>query len=220
MLIGYLDESGSGKSGLFTLSCLIGHTTTWLWIGWAWLNCLEKKNEQLKAEGRTELSRFHAADCSSRVGEFTGWTEAEQVEFMSSLMKVFQRHPLAIISYTLDIRDLVAGFPEAKRDPYGLAHVLLLTHLMKYIGDKVLSDSRFIDEQIELVHDRSKYRTVLLEAFNHMKNDQTFTQRERFTGFLFKKWQERVLSSWQTCLPTRILRLLSASRRATRAESS
>jgi hypothetical protein len=70
--------------------------------------------------------------------------------FMSCLIKVFQSYPLVIISYTLDIRDLIAEFPEAKGDPYGLAHVFLLTHIMKYIAEKILSDPRYIKDRKRL----------------------------------------------------------------------
>lgn len=138
MLKGYIDDSGSMESNLFTLSCLIGHTSMWLWIEWAWLDCIEKKNNRLRAEGRKELSRFHAAHCWSLVREFRGWSVPEQREFMAGPIKVFQRHPLAIISYTVDLKDLTAEFPEAKDNPRGLAHVLLLTHIMKYIAEKIL----------------------------------------------------------------------------------
>ncbi len=192
MLKGYMDDSGSASSNLFTLSCLIGHTSMWLWVEWAWLNHLEKKNSQLKAGGRTELSRFHAADCSSRFGEFKGWTVPEQTEFMAGLIRVFQRHSLVIISYTVDLKDLIAEFPEAKNNPRGLAHVLLLTHIMKYIADKILGDPRYADEDISLVHDRSNYDAVLREAFDHMRNDQTFARRERFTGISAKGWEDCV----------------------------
>ena len=192
MLKGYIDDSGSAKSNLFTLSCLVGHTSMWMWIEWAWLDCLEKKNRQLKAEGRKELSRFHAADCSSLVGEFKGWTVPEQKEFMAGPIKVFTRHPLGIIAYTVDLRDLVAEFPEAKASPRGLANVILLTNIMKYIGDKILSDPRYRDEQIALVHDRSDYDAVLLEAFDHVRNDKTFMQREQFTTISSMGWEKCV----------------------------
>lgn len=201
VLIGYIDDSGSSESNLFTLSCLIGHGSMWQWVEWAWLNCLEKKNKQLKAEKRKELSRYHAADCSSRLKEFTGWTVSEQIEFMSCLIKVFQRHPLAIISYTLDIRDLIAEFPEAKGNPYGLAHVFLLTHIMKYTAEKILSDPRYIKDRIALIHDRSAHDAVILEAFNHMKNDETLIHRERFTTI--------APMGWEDCIPLQPADLLA-----------
>lgn len=192
MLIGYIDDSGSTKSGLFTLSCIVGHTTMWMWIEWAWSNCLENKNQQLKAEGRKELPRFHAADCSSRVGEFKGWSVCEQIELMSCLIRVFQRHPLAIVSYTLSLPDLVAEFPEAKKNSHGLAHIILLTHIVKYIGERVLSDPRYLDEKIAFVHDRTSHGPVLLEAFEHIKNDETFSQRDQLTTFSFMGWEEAI----------------------------
>jgi len=201
MLKGYMDDSGSAKSNLFTLSCLIGHTSTWLYVEWAWLNCIEKKNRQLRAEGRRELSRFHAADCSSLVGEFKGWTVTEQVEFMAGLIKVFRRHPLAVISYTLDLRDLIAELPESEANPRGLAHVLLLTHIMKFIAEKILSDRRYTDEEITLVHDRSDCDAVLLEAFDHMRNDKTFVRREQFAGISAQRWKD--------CIPLQLADFLA-----------
>jgi hypothetical protein len=39
---------------------------------------------------------------------------------------------MVIISYTLDLRDLVAEFPEAKKNP----------KQVKYIAEKVLADKR------------------------------------------------------------------------------
>jgi len=191
-LIGYIDESGSAESHLFTLSCLVGWGGMWQWIEWAWLNCLEKKNKQLKAQGRKELSRYHASDCSFRHNEFEDWTVPEQIEFTEQLIKVFRDHPLVIVSYTLDIQDLLAEFPEAKKDPYGLAHVLLLDHIMKYIAEKILTDSRYVKDSIALIHDRSDYDDVLLEAFNHMKNDEAFANRERFTTIAPMGWEDCV----------------------------
>ena len=58
---------------------------------------------------------------------------------------------------------MIAEFPEAKDNPRGLAHVLLLTHIMKYIAATILSDPRYRDEEIMLVHDRSEYDAILGE---------------------------------------------------------
>jgi hypothetical protein len=192
MLKGYIDDSGSAKSNLFTLSCLVGHTSMWPWIELAWTNCIDEKNKLLRAEGRKELTRFHAADCSSRLGDFKGWTVPEQIEFMSGLIRVFERHPLVMISFTLDLGDLIAEFPEVKEDPRGLAHVLLITHIMKYIADKVLVDPKYRDEQITLIHERSDYDSVILEAFNHVKNDKALIRREQFEAISSGGWEKCV----------------------------
>jgi hypothetical protein len=153
MLIGYIDDSGSAESNLVTLSCLVSHGGMWQWIEWAWLNVLEKKNEELKVQERTPLSRYHAADCSFRYKEFKDWTVPEQIEFTEQLIRKVFRHPMSIISYTLDVRDLVAEFPEAKKNPFPLAQILLLNHIVEYIAEKVLADNRYLFDQIALIHE-------------------------------------------------------------------
>jgi hypothetical protein len=192
MLIGYIDDSGNAKSNLVTLSCLVSHGGMWQWIEWAWLNVLEKKNEHLRAHGRTVLSRYHAADCSFRYKEFADWTVSEQIEFTDQLIRKVFRHPMVIISYTLDLRDLVAEFPEAKKNPFSLAQILLLNHIVTYIAEKVLADKRYLSDQIALIHDRSAFNAVLLEAFNHLKNDKTLLNRERFTTIIPMGWEDCV----------------------------
>jgi hypothetical protein len=189
---GYIDDSGSNESNLLTLSCLIGWGSEWQYIEWMWLNCLEKKNKQLKAQGRVELSRYHAADCSSREREFKDWTVPEQIEFTNWLINVFRRHRLAVIAYTLDIQDLIAEFPEAKKNPRGLAHIILLNHLMVWTSEKILDDARWPKDSIALIHDHGDYDAVLFEAFNHMKNDKSLKHRKRFTTIEPSSWQESV----------------------------
>lgn len=41
---------------------------------------LESLNAKLKRQGRGQLTRYHAADCSLRKGEFAGWSVDEQKE--------------------------------------------------------------------------------------------------------------------------------------------
>jgi len=192
VLVGYMDDSGSAASHLLTLSCLVGHGGMWQWVEWAWLSVLEKKNKELKAQARTELSRYHASDCSFRYKEFEGWSVAEQIELTDQLIRKVFRHPLVIVSYTLDTRDLVAEFPEAKENFLGLAHILLLNHIVKYIAEKILPDKRYADDRIALIHDRSEYDAILLEAFNHLKSDETLPNRERFTTITSMGWEDCV----------------------------
>jgi hypothetical protein len=196
MFIGYIDDSGSTESHLVTLSCLVGYAPTWQKVEQAWLDCLDKKNTQLKRAGRTEMRRYHAADCSQYYGDFKDWKPDEQREFTSCLIKVFQDYPLAVSSYTLNLKDLIAEFPEAKDDSYGataLAQIILFTHIVVFIADKVLSDPRYVDDQITLIHDRSDYNAVLAEAFKHLKNDESFIHRDRFTTIS--------PMGWETCVP-------------------
>ncbi len=68
-----------------SLSCIVGDDGKWPYFENDWVKVLDWKNDQLKSQGRQQISRYHAADCSSRVGEFKGWTAAEQREFSTKL---------------------------------------------------------------------------------------------------------------------------------------
>ena len=81
---GYIDESYSER--VFTLSCLMSDPPNWWKIESAWKKRLRAKNTFLKSKGRAPLSRYHAADCSSRVNEFEGWSVEEQIDFTKQLL--------------------------------------------------------------------------------------------------------------------------------------
>lgn len=203
MFHGYTDDSGSTESGLLTLSCLIGWGGEWFWFENLWLNCLEKMNKQLRGQGRKELSRYHASDCSCRLGEFADWTTDEQRQLTQQLLAIFSRHPLVVISYTVDLNDIVAEIPESHENPKGIAHVILLTNLMVKIGERVFDNKRFdySKDCIALVHDRGDVDAILLEAFHHMKNDETFKHRKQFTTL--------ESMSWKDCVPLQAADLLA-----------
>ncbi len=84
MLAAYVDESGNNE--LFTLSCLVANYDAWVWFELDWQKVLEEKNAQLLSQDRRPLSRYHAADASSRVGEFEGWKPQEVVTVTPSLV--------------------------------------------------------------------------------------------------------------------------------------
>jgi hypothetical protein len=73
---GYIDESYNAH--VFTLSCLISTGKIWSEFSRAWKLTLDSVNRKLKAQGRTTVSRYHAADCSNLKREFADWTTDEQ----------------------------------------------------------------------------------------------------------------------------------------------
>ena len=101
-----MDESGSTGSHLFTLSCVVSHGGQWWWFENAWVKWLEKRNQELRAQGRKEISRHKASDCSNSHNEFAGWNSEEQRAFLEGLLNVFRHHATAIISYTVDLRHI------------------------------------------------------------------------------------------------------------------
>jgi hypothetical protein len=203
VLTGYMDESGDEKTHLFTLSCLVTGGAYWFWAECMWMNILERKNAELKAAGRKHLSRYHASYCSSRLGEFKGWTVEEQIEFTNQLIRVFQRYAFGISSYTLDLRDLMAEFPEAKSegDARSLAHVIMLSKIMFFISEKLLDTLRYKTDRVALIHDRSKYDSSILRAFNSSKGDPDLKHRERFLTI--------APMSWEDCVPLQLADLIA-----------
>jgi hypothetical protein len=185
MLTGHIDESGSSR--FFTLSCLVGDGSMWLWIELAWVKLLEETNATLKAQGRPSISRYHASDCRNLRREFAGWSAEEQRGFTQKIIRIFQRHPLHIYAYSVDLQVLIEEIPETEPNPRGFAYVVLLSQLMTAIGATL---ELYPKDQIALVHDRCDYDAALHEAFNHMKSDRTFRHRDRFTTLTSMSWED------------------------------
>jgi hypothetical protein len=152
----------------------------------AWTKLLEDTNANLRALGRPEISRYHAADCRNLRRQFAGWSADEQIEFTQKILRIFQRHPLHIYAYSIDLKALVEEIPKTEPNPRAFAYVLLLTHLMTALGRTL---DLYPKDQIALIHDRCEYDAVLSEAFKHMKNDETFKYRDRFTTIESMSWE-------------------------------
>jgi hypothetical protein len=196
MLEVYIDESGDAPSHLFTLACIISHGGHLWWFEQAWKRCIEKKNAELVRQGRTELSRYHAAYCSSRKDEFADWSIDEQVAFFETLLNVFRYHETAIFSFTCDLRHIEQTFPEAiePKQVKALAYILLLQHLMNIIGERILDDERYVKERVSIAHDRAgEYDAILLDAFNGMISDKKFKYGNRFTTIASMGWEDCLL---------------------------
>ena len=193
MLRGFMDESRDAQNAvprLFSLSCVVGDDSSWPWFVIDWVKVLDWKNEQLRAQGRPEISRYHAADCSSCLGEFKGWTVAEQIEFSQKLFEVFKKHPVHIFGFDMPLQLLVQEFPETKSNPVGFAYVILLKMLMDEIGKETLK--LYPRDGITLHHDRCDYDSVLKDAFNRIVDDPAFAHRDRFAYITPEGWEDSV----------------------------
>jgi len=167
VLTAYVDESGSPESPpeFFTLSCVVAEHSAWVWFELDWKKCLGEKNAQLAKEERTTISRYHAADCSSRINEFAGWTMPEQIAFTEALFKVFATHITNTIAYTVNLREFAEEIPDSASDPKRHAYALLLKYLMIEIGNNILSREK--DQLVTIIHDRNpKYNAVPRESFD------------------------------------------------------
>jgi hypothetical protein len=72
----------------------------------------EDVNRSLRVQGRRELARYRAADCSSLEGEFRDWSLDEQKQFPASLFPAFERHRLDLIGISVNLPQLISEIPE------------------------------------------------------------------------------------------------------------
>src|ERR1035438_2626994 len=89
-LTGYIDESLNKAGRLFTMSAIIAERMDWMWFEVDWENCIEGINRQLKKDGRTPISGYHASDFSNGKGEFTGWGKEELIDLAKQLLNVLK----------------------------------------------------------------------------------------------------------------------------------
>jgi len=155
----------------------------------------------LVAGGRKPITRFHAADCSSRLEEFKGWTtDDDQISFMRGLLSIMEKYRFDVVGYTIDLKELAQYVPVSKPNPKAFAYVLLLHYIMVGIADGSLKNNR--DAVIGLIHDRSEYNSVLRDAFNILaKNESYFASAKRFCSI--------TSMSWEQCIPLQQADLLA-----------
>ena len=114
-------------------------------------------------------------------------------DFTLSLIKVFQTHATGISSYSVDLRDLVAEFPQAEKDPKSLGHaILLLCNVIWYIANNILGDERWETDHFSLVHDRGSNDGVLLNTFNSLKEDNTLKNHALLDSIESTGWGDEV----------------------------
>lgn len=190
MLRGYIDESRN--KDLFVLACLISNGKNWFHLESEWLNLLESKNRELKRAKRKSISRFHAADCSSRLGEFRGWSTPEQIEFMKALLKIFNKYEFNQHTYAVSLKELSDAIPAVKQNPEGFAYVLLFSFILIDITKETLKFNK--GWLLNLFHDHCRYNGALQNAYDQLlsKPSPIFKQRHRFVSLTPMQWQHCV----------------------------
>jgi len=194
LLVGHIDESGDDRTRLFTLSCVMTSGGLWWCFENAWLNWIEKTNSILRKQHRRTVKRYHSTDLQSFAKDFKGWNENKRKAFLEGLLKVFGRHNVAIISYTVSLKDIEEVFPSGIRGKSKeITYAWFLQKIMVWIGEKLLGDRKYKGMNVSLIHDRTAgFDAVLLDAFNAMKNDASFQHRDRFTTIAPMGWEDCV----------------------------
>ena len=190
---GFIDESYDKDPvpKVFNLSCVVAYDNMWPWFEMAWVKVLEEKNAELKSQGRKQLSRYHASDCSTFNGEFKNWSTDEQIEFSQRLLDVFRKHPVHIHGFGMPLQLLVQEIPETASNPVGFAYVILLTMLVAQINEKTMS--LYPDDKISLHHDHCDHDGALADTFAQLLGDENFDYAKRFVSITPEYWQHCVM---------------------------
>jgi hypothetical protein len=141
-----------------------------------WKRCLQRKNRKLKQQGRPCISRYHAADCESRFGEFKGWDVPEKNAFVAELISIVNRRHIHIIGFTVDLNELLEVLPEieeryAERAAYGCLAALLFTE----IAEQASQISR--QPAITVVYEHGEVSQHMQHAYDGMKASKPFADQ-------------------------------------------
>ena len=188
-LTGYIDESISRDRRLFTVSAIIAERMDWMWFEVDWENCIDRVSRQLKIEGRTPISRYHASDFSNGKGEFEGWAKEELTDLAKQLMNVLKMHNTKTISYTIDLVALAEAFPQWNRDHLIGGYDFLTAFLVREIGEW-LGKRNNPDARVKLIHDRCQNNQIIQESFRCLMSHPKFTHRLYFETIEPSSWQE------------------------------
>ncbi len=201
LLIGYIDESGDGKN-TFTLSCLLAEGITWTWIEVDWKNLLEAKNKELRHASRQEITRYHASDCSSCLGEFRGWSIDEQKSFTNNILEIFRKQDmLDTVAYSLNIQEMTEELPWTKSEPLEWAHRLTLNFLILELGNQIATAEPRIPVNVTLIHDRSSFSGLFIQVFDNLMKDPTFSYKKHFSTISSMGWED--------CIPLQLADLMA-----------
>jgi hypothetical protein len=189
-LTGYIDESISNGQHLFAMSALIAERSDWVRFEVDWKDCIKLVNRRLEREGRQQISRYHASDCSSRIGDFNGWTREEQIDLTKQLLNTFQSYNTKAIAFIVDLDAIAEFYPGGNNDRLSAAYDLLTAYLVREAGEW-LDRRNNTAVQIDLIHDHCAYNHAIQNSFQSLMSHSKFKYQSYFG--LIKP------SSWRDC---------------------
>jgi len=182
----YSDESYDKNLKLLCVSSIIGDGAQWLRLVRDWKSCLDRVNSRLDKQGRHQISRYHAADCSARKGEFDGWSKDEQRDFVCELFEIMRASHLHAVSLTVDLKRLRELYPTSQCER--LAHCFLLLPLLHKTGEE--AQKMHPSRRISFFHDRTAYDHVLSQMFWGIKDHPKSKYGSRFVTIAPLAWSD------------------------------
>jgi hypothetical protein len=192
-MTGYLDDSYNNN----TLVCggWIALDDTWDIVQEKWVARIVYEDRISRKHGLKPLTRYHAATCSSLVGEFEGWTQKRQIRFVKRLVQILTSHkalakPMAF-AWGINFSEVRSQFPESPVSHLReLAYAYCVRHCLFQIGE--VMREIYSHERITFIHDSGSLFRSALNGFEQAKTDPKVNSGQ-FVSFAPMDWQDCVL---------------------------
>jgi len=168
----------------------LGDDGTWKDIESAWIQRIDFENRVSAKRGLKPISRYHASDCANLAGEFSEWSAQRQIPFVRKLIEIIGRNKPTGFAFGASRDDLLAYYPQLKRNWKEILYYLCLTACLEEIG--IIVEQRFPHERVAVIHERSEFDGKARLAFDNKLASQNFLQGKYFTTIAPLNWQDCV----------------------------
>jgi hypothetical protein len=127
--------------------------------------------------------------------EFADWSADEQKGLFADILKLFRRHQVDTVALSINLDEFHQVIPEARTEARPDFETFLYGMTTKFLIERIADRhcTRNPKARIGLIHDRSAYDAVMLEAFNQLMTDSGFMYKTCFTTFKS--------TGWEHCIP-------------------
>jgi len=166
MLILYMDESYNNRT--MCLGGWLANKEKWREIERAWGERIEYERRISAKRAEPQISRYHASDCASLMGEFSTWERGRQVLFVKRLLRIITAFQPFGVVLGVSVIDYLKHFPSTNKAwRYGL-YRLCMWRCLEDVGDVVARC--FPGERVAVIHDKGDFDQAAKAAFDMALN--------------------------------------------------
>ncbi len=172
MLSSYIDDSASKDGRVLCVGGWLCTDDDWTSITNDWRGRIEMEKRNSIKHGHPPITRYHASDCSSLVGEFDrskGWDNDRQLRLVKRLIEIItkrRKHPVVGFALTASMDNFHIAYATRKAAEKNVyCHLLLQFGVL--IGE--VMQNRFPNDKVSIFHDHvlaepSQYAYAALTA--------------------------------------------------------
>jgi Protein of unknown function (DUF3800) len=165
MMAYYADESYDSTT--FCVGGWLHDAERWKEVETKWNQRIEYERRQSIKKGQQPISRFHASDCSTRHGEYEGWTVPRQKLFFKKLVEIICEHEPHGIAWGSSFKDLRQSFPHYKqKTAQRLLYFLCMQQCLKELVE--IMREHYTGKRVTVIHDFG-FNGVAQRAFELIK---------------------------------------------------